>query len=115
MIAQNSGLIEGNVFMPNFINTSSSPWTLLGRPVFFSEKMSAIGDQGDIAFCDFSQYAIGVRSEIRFEISRDFLFQTDELASRCILRADGMPLWDEAMTLRDGVTTVSPFVTLASR
>jgi len=32
-----------------------------------------------------------------------------------ISRNDACPLWGEALTLEDGSTTVSPFVTLAER
>ena len=49
------------------------------------------------------------------EKSNHVHFQTDEIAWRCILRCDGMPLWDTVLVTKDGVTTVSPFVCLAAR
>jgi hypothetical protein len=42
-------------------------------------------------------------------------FTTDELLARLIERHDGMLTWNEALTLEDGVNTVSPFVVLAER
>jgi HK97 family phage major capsid protein len=65
--------------------------------------------------CDFSQYVVGLRSEMRFDMSIHVHFTTDELLARLIERHDGQPLWDKALTLEDGTTTVSPFVTLAAR
>ena len=52
---------------------------------------------------------------MRFDTSIHVGFSTDELLARIIERHDGQPLWDEALTLEDGSTTVSPFVTLAAR
>jgi len=37
------------------------------------------------------------------------------LLSRIIERHDGQSLWNEALTLEDGSTTVSPFVVLGAR
>ena len=64
---------------------------------------------------DLSLYVIGLRAEMRIDTSQHLYFDTDELAVRLIERHDGQPLWDEALTLEDGTTTVSPFVTLAER
>jgi hypothetical protein len=52
---------------------------------------------------------------MRFDMSIHVHFQTDELLARLIERHDGQPLWDAPLTLEDGSTTVSPFVTLAER
>jgi len=62
-----------------------------------------------------SQYVVGLREGMRFDVSPHLYFQTDELAARLIERHDGQCLWDEALTLEDGSTTVSPMVTLAER
>jgi HK97 family phage major capsid protein len=81
----------------------------------FSEKTEKLGDKGDIILADLSQYVVGLRSEMRFDMSIHVHFQTDELLARLIERHDGQPLWDAPLTLEDGSTTVSPFVTLAER
>ena len=78
----------------------------------WSEKL---GDQGDVLLADFSQYLIGLRSEMRIDLSQHLYFTTDEGAARLIERHDGQPLWDSALTLEDGSTEVSPFITLAAR
>jgi len=88
---------------------------ILTRPVIFTEKTEKLGDKGDIMLCDFSQYVIGLRSEMRFDMSIHVHFTTDELLARLIERHDGQPLWDEPLTLEDGSTEVSPFVVLAAR
>ena len=88
---------------------------MLTRPVVFTEKTEKLGDKGDIILADFSQYVIGLRSEMRFDTSIHVAFATDEILARLIERHDGQPLWDSALTLEDGTTTVSPFVALAAR
>jgi HK97 family phage major capsid protein len=97
------------------LSESKGQWRLLTRPIVFTEHMSVLGDLFDIALCDFSQYVIGLRQGMRFDTSIHVHFQTDELLARLIERHDGQPLWSEALTLEDGSTTVSPFVTLAER
>jgi hypothetical protein len=52
---------------------------------------------------------------MRFDTSIHPGFLTDEIYARLIERHDGQPLWDSALTLEDGTTTVSPFVALAAR
>lgn len=94
---------------------SNGEFKILTRPVLFTEKTEPLGDKGDIMLCDFSQYVVGLRSEMRFDTSIHVHFTTDELLSRIIERHDGQPLWDSALTLEDGSTTVSPFVVLEAR
>lgn len=94
---------------------SNGVFKILTRPVLFTEKTEPLGDKGDIMLADFSQYVVGLRSGMTFDTSIHVHFTTDELLSRIIERHDGQPLWDEALTLEDGATTVSPFVVLAER
>jgi HK97 family phage major capsid protein len=94
---------------------NNGQFSILTRPVIFTEKTETLGSKGDIILADFSQYVVGLRSEMRFDTSAHVHFSTDELLSRIIERHDGQPLWDSALTLADGTTTVSPFVTLAAR
>jgi HK97 family phage major capsid protein len=94
---------------------SGGGFEILTRPVIFTEKTEKLGDLGDILLLDASQYVVGLRSEMRFDTSIHVHFATDELLARLIERHDGQPLWDQALTLEDGATTVSPFVALAAR
>jgi HK97 family phage major capsid protein len=97
------------------LTESNGIWKILTRPVIFTEKTEKVGDKGDILLADLSQYICGLRKELRFETSNGPGFTTDEGYGRMIARLDGQPLWDEPLTLEDGSTTVSPFVTLADR
>lgn len=94
---------------------SNGEFKILTRPVLFTEKVPALGNEGDISLVDFSSYVVGLRSGMRFDTSIHVAFETDELLSRIIERHDGQSLWSEALTLADGSTTVSPVVTLADR
>jgi HK97 family phage major capsid protein len=104
----------GGTYIP-VMQESNGEFKILTRPVLFTEKTEPLGTKGDIMLADFSQYVVGLRSEMRFETSIHVAFTTDELLSRIIERHDGQPLWDEALTLADGTTTVSPFVVLGAR
>ena len=104
----------GGVAYP-VLQESTGGFQMLTRPVIFSEKMETLGTEGDILLADFSQYVIGLRQGMRFDLSQHVYFNTDEFAARLIERHDGQPLWDDALTLEDGSTSVSPFVTLAER
>jgi HK97 family phage major capsid protein len=97
------------------LREDSGKFYLVGKRVFITEKLPVLGQVGDIMMCDFSQYAVGMRQELRIEKSNSPGWSTDESAWRCIVRIDGQPLWDRVLTLKDGVTTVSPFITLAER
>lgn len=90
---------------------------LMTRPILWTEKTEPLGTLGDIILCDLSQYVVGLRSGMRFDTSihAGTAFTSDELLARIIERHDGQPLWDTTLTLEDGSTEVSPFVTLEAR
>jgi HK97 family phage major capsid protein len=94
---------------------SNGEFSILTRPVLFTEKLNAVGNKGDIMLADFSQYVVGMRNQMRIDSSIHVAFSTDEILLRLIERHCGQPLWDKALTLADGTTTVSPFVVLADR
>jgi len=94
---------------------SNGAFTMLTRPVIFTEKTETLGSKGDVMLADFSQYVVGLRQGMRFDTSIHVGFTTDELLARLIERHDGQPLWSTALTLADGSTTVSPFVVLGAR
>ena len=104
----------GGSFIPVLTETNGE-FKILTRPVIFTEKTEVLGDQGDILLADLSQYIVGLRSEMRFDLSPHVHFSTDEILARLVERHDGQPLWDSALTLEDGSTQVSPFVVLAER
>ncbi len=105
----------GGSYIPVMTRGANGGFEILTRPVLFTEKTEPLGDKGDIVLADLSQYVVALRSDMRFDTSIHVAFVTDELLSRIIERHDGQPLWDKALTLADGSTTVSPFVCLAER
>jgi len=92
------------------------PMTILGRPVLFTEKVSALSTTGDINFVDLSYYLIGDRQSVEVAASDQFAFQNDQTAYRIIERVDGRPWLQTALTPHNGSSnTLSAFVQLATR
>lgn len=91
------------------------PMTILGRPVIVSEKVSALGTEGDISFVDLGYYLIGDRQTMTVESSPHYRFQNGETSFRFVSRVDGRPWLQSALTPRNGGATLSPFVKLATR
>lgn len=91
------------------------PVTILGRPVLFTEKVSATGTAGDINFVDLSYYLIGDRQMLQAASSSEYKFQNDKVAFRVIERVDGQPWLRSAITPQTGTNTLSPFVQIATR
>jgi len=89
-------------------------WRIFGRPVLISEKMQALGTQGDIGYYDFRYYLIGDRQPITIDMSKHVAFTTDETCWRFVLRVAGQCWPQSALTVRRGGTTQSPFVQLAA-
>jgi HK97 family phage major capsid protein len=95
------------------LSESNGKFTILTRPVLFTEKLPALGSRGDILLADFSKYIVGLRADATLEKSGHAGFQTDSTYYRCKLRGDGQPMLDRAITPENG-STLSPFVTLAA-
>jgi HK97 family phage major capsid protein len=89
-------------------------FTLLTRPVVFTEKVPTLGSEGDISLIDFSQYVVGIRREMTLDSSMHVGFSTDETAFRAIVRSDGQGKWAAAYTPKNG-DSQSWCVTLAAR
>lgn len=88
---------------------------LYGRPVIPVEYNATLGTVGDIVLNDFSQYITISKGGVRQDQSMHVAFTTAEQAFRAILRKDGQPKWNAAMTPYKGTATLSPFITLATR
>ena len=123
--AQLLGLIQAvkNAAGTDFVGGSGVPivkqgadgsMSLLGLPLLFTEKVPALGTQGDIVLADLSQYVVGLRQEISIAKSQHLYFDSDQTAYRVLLRADGRGTWSKAMTPKNGAT-LSWCVTLAAR
>ena len=92
--------------------TKSPNWSLLGRPVFPTEKLPALGTKGDLMLLDPSFYVIGDRMQIEIATSEHVNFLKNQMTWRVVERVDGQPWLDKPVTLQDTVTQVSPFVVL---
>ena len=90
------------------------PMTILGRPVFFTEKVPALGTTGDISFVDLSYYLVGDRQVMQAESSTHYKFANDQTAYRVIERVDGRPWIQSAITPKNSGSTLTPFVQLSS-
>ena len=106
------------VWLGNFQNSGDAtpPVSILGRPVYFTEKASALGTSGDINFVDMSYYLIGDRQIMQAMSSEHYQFQNDKTAFRVIERLDGRPWLQSAITPQNNSSsTLTPFVQLANR
>ena len=91
------------------------PPTLMGRPIFYSEKMNSLGDAGDLALVDLSFYLIGDLQTVTVSSSEHYKFKDRMTAFSIVERVDGQPWVESAITPRRGANQLSPFVTLAAR
>jgi HK97 family phage major capsid protein len=91
------------------------PVTILGRPVFFTEKTGPLGSAGDISLVDLSYYLIGDRMQMQVSASPHYKFASDRTAYRVVSRVDGKPWLQSPITPRNGGPTLSPVVQLTAR
>ena len=85
-------------------NETNGKFTILGRPVIFTPNLPVLGDANDIVFCDLSQYAIGIRREMKLEKSNIPGWTQDLMSYRVIVRVDGQGTWQNAITPKNGDT-----------
>lgn len=117
-MALSVGTGGGPVWLGHYMNPGDKtpPMSILGRPVYFTEKTPALGTTGDINFVDLSYYLIGDRQAVSVDASEHFLFQNNQVAYRIIERVDGRPWLQSALTPHNGSSaTLSPFVQIATR
>ena len=86
-----------------------------GKPVVVTEFNAALGDEGDIALCDFSDYVSIDKGGVQYATSIHVEFLTDQQVFRFIYRFDGQPSLNSAITPYKGANTQSAYVTLAAR
>jgi HK97 family phage major capsid protein len=101
---------SGNVWQPNA--AVGKPDTLLGWPIYWTEKTPVLGTAGDVMLLDLAWYLFGDRQAMIVDVSRDHKFQSNQTAFRVVEAIDGQPWLKSSITLADGSTTVSPFVKL---
>lgn len=95
---------------------SGKPYaTIWGQPAFASELCEAEGTVGDIIAIAPSQYHVLGGDSTKFSESIHVRFLNDEDTLKFTTRVDGAPLWSTAWTRFKGGSTLSPYVTLATR
>lgn len=92
------------------------PVSILGRPVYFTEKVPTCGTTGDLILADLGFYLIGERMQMELSSSQHYLFANDKTAYRLLERVDGRPWIQQAVTPHSNSSnTLSAFVQLATR
>jgi HK97 family phage major capsid protein len=94
---------------------ANGQFSVLTRPLIFSEKMKPVGDLGDIGLFDFTQYTIGLRADVAIDRSAHVGFARDAMTYRLKVRLDGQPNLTAPIQPPNSAPTISPFVTLAAR
>lgn len=100
---------------PGERGNNSNFGVMFGRPVIPVEYAATLGTPGDIVLTSMSQYCLATRGEARMDTSIHVAFLTGEQAFRWQLRLDGQPFWKKPLTPKNGTTTRSPFIALATR
>lgn len=105
------------VYMPPTGAAGAPFGTLLGRPILPLEAMKALGDLGDIALVDPSQYMTVTKGQdIQTDVSIHLFFDYDVTAFRFVFRVAGQPWWKTAITPQaEGAPTLGHFITLEAR
>lgn len=78
------------VVVPSFgamVNADGS--MLMGKAVHVMQQMANLNSNGDILYGDFSKYVVAEKNGLNVAISRDFKFDTDEIAYRVTIRQAG--------------------------
>ena len=89
--------------------------TLLGRPIQPIEQCQTLGTKGDIFLADFSKYITADKGSMKSASSIHVRFINDELVLKFVMRFDGQPIRDTALTPFKGSNTQSAFISLNTR
>lgn len=98
-------------WMQNIVG--AAPSVLLGRPLFFTEHLPALGTKGDLILTTWSQYLIGESQNFINDSSIHVRFEVLETTFRFAKRIDARPWWTATLTLENSFV-VSAFVSLAA-
>lgn len=91
----------GSIIQPAVMQ-SNGQFSLLGKPMLFTEKCPALGSLGQLILVDRSQYTIGMRREVSLDRSIHVGWTQDTSSYRAIVRIDGQGTWDKAITPKHG-------------
>ena len=98
----------------NAFNEQSGIWRLFGRPLEFTEHCPQLGEASTLQLLDLRRYAMLVRGDgISVRSDSSLGFKSDLVSFKASIRIDGQPIDNSTTTLKDGVTTVAPFIKIA--
>jgi len=97
-------------FLPNL--QGMPVMRLLGREIYFTEKLPELGTAGDVMLVDRQAYYIADRGTMQVSSSDAPGFLTDVMTIKMTVRVDGQPALNDKITLASGTYQVSPFVKL---
>jgi HK97 family phage major capsid protein len=101
------------LWLMDFSAAGDLPETLLGRPIFFTEKAAALGSLGDLMLVNWDYYLVGDRMSLQAAVSHEYLFANDLVAYRLIERIDGRAWLQSPITQASNSTrTLSPYILL---
>jgi HK97 family phage major capsid protein len=115
LVAAHVAGTNASVFLFSPARGEDVPDTLLGRPIFFTEYASTLGDEGDLSLVVPSEYLTGTYQPLESAESIHVRFDRHERVFKFWKRNAGAPWWRTAVTPRKGANTLSPVVTLAAR
>lgn len=91
------------------------PDRLAGRPIYYTDRASAIGDVGDLMIVNPNEYLDGTWVPFEYASSIHVRFAAVERAFRFMVRNAGAPWWRSPLTPKYGTATLSPYITLEAR
>lgn len=112
--AQLRQMVQPGSTIPIFATGQPGIATLEGRPIFFHERLAAIGDLGDIALVNPNEYLESDDDTIQNAESIHVRFLEHERTFKFWKTNAGAGWWRTALTPKNG-ETISPFVYLAAR
>jgi HK97 family phage major capsid protein len=104
----------GNTWYP-VLNETNGVYRIFGLECVVTEHMAPLGDLGDIALVDLSQFRIALRRDVRIDRSIHVGFTSDLVSFRAISRLDAMGLWGKPFQPKGSAPTLSWAVTLEAR
>lgn len=78
--------------------------SMLGRPLYMSEHLPAIGNAGDLVLLDPLLYLLGDRQQIVLDASPHVRFESDQTVFRASARLDSQAIYNEVLTPKNGPT-----------
>lgn len=101
---------------PRFVTyDAEGAMRIKGRPVIRLDQCATLGTVGDIIYMDPTEYILAPKGSITGQESMHVRFIYNEMTFRWTYYINGRPAWLSSLTPFKGSTSLSPYVTLATR